>query len=193
MKRGFLPIPVLCLLSACSTNITGLSDAHKDFQCKAPDGVLCTSVSGTYANSLENNLPAQKNEKATSEPASHEGERTKSTDATDAGRTFLPRALDAPNSGDPLRVPPLVLRVWVAPWEDVDGDFNDQHYFYTVVHNGRWMIEANRESIRNQFMPVFPLRKPRPEAEHESPGSTAEAVAADGMAQGRRAVAEPSK
>lgn len=185
MKQyGLVTVPMMCLAMAGCMNFSGLSGSKKEFQCKAPDGVLCTSVSGIYANSLEDNLPALKLEKANFASSSQGKERAQASDATDTGRTFSPRALDAPNSGDPLRIPPLVLRVWVAPWEDADGDFNDQQYIYTVVHNGRWMVETNRENIRNQFKPAFPLRKPKPETGNESE-SAAEAVAADGMSQGR--------
>lgn len=162
-------------LGGCA--FTGLSDAQKDFQCKAPDGVLCTSVSGVYANSLEDNLPAQKTDKTAAHAKYPDG-------AGDAPRTFSPKALDAPNSGDPLRLPPMVLRVWIAPWEDSDGDLHDQQYFYTVLNTGRWMIETNQENIRNKFKPVFPLKKPKPEADNDQSGA-AEAVAADALAQGQ--------
>jgi conjugal transfer pilus assembly protein TraV len=89
---------------------------------------------------------------------------------------FSPRDLATPNSGDPIRMPPLVLRVWIAPWEDTDGDLHDQHYLYTVVHQGKWLIETNHQQIRDAYKPVFPLRgqeKPeeeRPEAASSMPG-----------------------
>jgi conjugal transfer pilus assembly protein TraV len=79
---------------------------------------------------------------------------------------FSPRDLATPNSGDPIRMAPLVLRVWIAPWEDTDGDLHDQHYLYTVVHQGKWLIETNQQQIRDAYKPVFPLRgKDKPEEE----------------------------
>ena len=45
-------------LAAC-TNMSGLSGSSS-YACKAPDGVICDSVSGTYANAVQNNLPSQK-------------------------------------------------------------------------------------------------------------------------------------
>lgn len=89
---------------------------------------------------------------------------------------FSPRDLATPNSGDPIRMAPLVLRVWIAPWEDTEGDLHDQHYLYTVVHQGKWLIETNQQQIRDAYKPVFPLRgqeKPeeeRPEAAGSMPG-----------------------
>jgi conjugal transfer pilus assembly protein TraV len=63
----------------------------------------------------------------------------------------------APTSGIPLRTAPKVLRVWVAPWIDDNGDLHDQSYFYTQVSSGAWTIEASRKRIIDDFKPVFPL------------------------------------
>lgn len=45
-------------LSGC-VNLSGYDAADK-FACKAPDGVLCESMTGIYANAKENNLPGQR-------------------------------------------------------------------------------------------------------------------------------------
>ncbi|MDE2430828.1 MAG: TraV family lipoprotein, partial [Burkholderiales bacterium] len=45
------------VLSGCS--FSGL-DAKSSFSCKAPDGVLCESMTGVYANASLNNLPSQR-------------------------------------------------------------------------------------------------------------------------------------
>jgi conjugal transfer pilus assembly protein TraV len=60
------------------------------------------------------------------------------------------------NSGDPLRTQSRVLRVWIAPWEDSDGDLNDQSYSYLVVDSGRWMIDQSRRNIANEYAPSKP-------------------------------------
>ena len=44
--------------SGCA-NMSGLSGSS-DYACKAPEGVTCDSVSGTYANAIHNNLPSQR-------------------------------------------------------------------------------------------------------------------------------------
>ena len=45
-------------LAGCMS-LSGLS-GNSSYACKAPDGVTCQSVSGTYANAVANNLPAQR-------------------------------------------------------------------------------------------------------------------------------------
>ena len=54
-----------------------------------------------------------------------------------------------------LRTPPRVLRLWVAPWEDADGDFHDQSYVYVVADPGRWGIEHNQKRIVDRYRPTF--------------------------------------
>ncbi len=69
----------------------------------------------------------------------------------------------------PVRQPPLVLRVWMAPYEDEGGDLHDQSYFYTMVHSGKWMIEANRNTISSQFKPIYPLNRPTQSSQEQAP------------------------
>ena len=50
-------VALLCL-SGCA-NLSGL-DGTSSYGCKAPEGVKCDSVSGTYYNAIQNNLPSQR-------------------------------------------------------------------------------------------------------------------------------------
>ena len=50
------------LAAGCASTLSGLGGTQT-YACKAPEGVLCTSVAGVYANSLQNNLPSQRTEK----------------------------------------------------------------------------------------------------------------------------------
>lgn len=68
--------------------------------------------------------------------------------------------------GDPLRSGERVLRVWVAPWVDADGDFHDQSYVYLVVDHGRWIVERERERIERIRPRVLP---PEPKPKRSAP------------------------
>lgn len=48
----------------------------------------------------------------------------------------------------PIRLPPVVLRIWTAPWEDADGDLHNAGYIYTEVEQrrGRWLF--GEEAVR---------------------------------------------
>lgn len=130
-------------LGGCSS-MSGL-DAKDSFSCKAPDGVLCESMTGIYANAQANNLPGQR---VTHGNASTEVSRAK---VAGAGTGVLTRPI---YSGTPIRSAPLVLRVWFAPWEDSDGDLHDQSYVYLPVDSGKWLIEHNRRRIQDAYRPV---------------------------------------
>lgn len=129
-------------LVGCSS-MSGL-DAKSNFACKAPDGVLCESMSGIYANAMAHNLPGQRVNHGGGQP---EVSRAKA----DQGSGALTRPV---TSGTPIRTPPVVLRVWFAPWEDSDGDLHDQSYVFVAVNNGRWLIEHNRRRIQDTYRPV---------------------------------------
>jgi conjugal transfer pilus assembly protein TraV len=133
-------------LAACGS-LSGL-DAKDQFACKAPDGVLCESMTGIYANAQANNLPGQR----VSHGASG-GDPANPAPAAEPGSGVLTKPI---YSGTPIRTAPLVLRVWIAPWEDTDGDLHDQSYLYMPVDSGKWLIEHNRRRIQDAYRPVRP-------------------------------------
>jgi conjugal transfer pilus assembly protein TraV len=115
-------------------------DGETKFACKAPEGVSCASLSGVYANAIADNLPGLRKDK----PA-----------PTVAQQTPSPIQGRAPSSGEPIRTAPKVLRLWIAPWEDADGDLHDQSYVYVVADPGRWVIEHNQRRIIDRYRPTF--------------------------------------
>ncbi len=146
-------------LTGCAGALTGLEGESK-FACKAPDGVTCSSLSGIYANAVANNLPALRKDRK-SELAS----TTQAKDSVITGQVA--------SSGDPLRIQPTVLRIWIAPWEDTDGDLHDQSYLYVVANSGRWAIEHNQRQIVDRYRPTFlkpgttnkSMQKPLPQSQ----------------------------
>ena len=136
------------LLAAC-TNMSGLSGSSS-FACKAPDGVTCDSVSGTYANAVQNNLPSQRPKpEAASSPAA-------AASAVPAARGSPPRAPVPALSPTTLRSSPRVLRLWFKPWEDADRDLYDQGYVYVQIDGGQWLIEHAQRRIREAYAPLRP-------------------------------------
>ena len=145
MKRAILLL--LPTLSAC-VNLAGL-EGKSEFACKAPDGVVCTSVSGVYANALAGALPAQQ---------SQNQDQAKATRESVAGEpkpyAATVSVTSTPAPGTPLLSPPKVLRLWLAPRLDGDGDLHDASYLYVMWHRGEWQIEHARRQIQRQFTPV---------------------------------------
>jgi conjugal transfer pilus assembly protein TraV len=72
-----------------------------------------------------------------------------------AAPTVAPRAATLTNAL-PLRSAPRVMRVWIAPYEDSDGDLNDQKFIYVQIDAGGWNVEHQRELATRSFAPLKP-------------------------------------
>ncbi len=133
-------------LAGCMS-LSGLS-GNSSYACKAPDGVTCQSVSGTYANAVANNLPAQRTRAmptaapAAAPPSSAASAPTVRNASADAAQAL------------PLRSAPRILRLWFKPWEDADRDLYDQGYVYVQVDGGRWLVDHAQRAIREAYAPV---------------------------------------
>lgn len=135
------------MLGGCMS-MSGLSGSSS-YACKAPEGVTCDSVSGTYANAVHNNLPGQRSRSAPSSAAQATSPST------------LSRIPSASASAEPmtLRSSARILRLWFKPWEDADRDLYDQGYVYVQVDSGQWLIEHAQRQIRDAYIPLRPPPK----------------------------------
>jgi conjugal transfer pilus assembly protein TraV len=134
------------------TSLAGLGGST-EFKCSAPSGVPCQSVSGVSANHRAGTLPAQLAARGSSSQAPVEDVAT----SPPAGRTAAPRryfSAQTQPAAAPLgaiRSEPTLIRIWLAPWEDADGDLHDQSTIYLQIDAGRWLIEHNRAQIQRAF------------------------------------------
>jgi conjugal transfer pilus assembly protein TraV len=149
--------PIVALVQGCA--ITGLDGGSK-YACKAPEGVHCDSVSGTYHNAIQNNLPSQR--RAPHVPAADTSPqpappgaaaRTGPVMLNTAARTS-PAENGAAYTAAPLRAAPRVLRLWIKSWEDADRDLVGESLVYVQVDNGRWLVDHVQRQQREPFAPV---------------------------------------
>lgn len=153
MKFFFTSAAMLALLLAGCASMSGLSGSSS-YACKAPEGVACDSVSGTYANALQNNLPSQRRQAGKeSGPSTAEPGGTASTTAPATIPSVAANA-SLPPTPVALRSAPRVLRLWVKPWEDADHDLYDQSYVYVQVDGGRWQVGHVQRQIRDAYAPL---------------------------------------
>ena len=150
--------------------VSGLSGSSS-YACKAPDGVTCDSVSGTYANAIHNNLPSQRSRTAAPPRPADE---PRVPDPRRATSPPLPGALaTASASPMPLRSSARILRLWFKPWEDADRDLYDQGYVYVQIDNGQWLVEHAQRQIRDAYAPLRPPpRTTAPEAREDTTPAT---------------------
>lgn len=170
MTRVFAsPVAAVAIaLSGCAS-MSGL-DAFDSYGCKAPEGVSCISVSGTYANSN----PGGRLSRGPSAPAKSPGDAPA---IYGAASVALAQPAAPGSTTNAIRSNPRLLRVWIAPWEDSDGDLHEEGYVHMVVDNGRWLIEHVRSAARSNVDAVAPPVAPaadaapsKSDAEQISPG-----------------------
>ena len=147
-------------LSGCASTLSGVGGTAT-YACQAPVGAQCTSVSGVYANAGQ----GARQLLGTQQP------RPVASGALGAAPT--PSAITAPTPSPavapaPLRTAPRVLRLWIAPWEDSDGDLHEASTVHVLIDHGRWLMEAVRPAPRGPRMGVTP-----PTTVTTSPANTA--------------------
>jgi conjugal transfer pilus assembly protein TraV len=128
-------------------NLSGL-DGGTRYACKAPDGVACDSVSGTYANAIHDNLPSQRGKRTGAAPQP----KTLRTSPAQTTRA----AAQQPIQAAPLRSDARILRLWVKAWEDSDLDLHDQGFVYVQIDAGQWLIERAQRQVRDAYAPLRP-------------------------------------
>jgi len=170
-----LAVASTIVLGGCASALSGIGGTQS-YACKAPIGAQCTSVSGVYANGSAN---ASANASANSDllelRAMHEALRPQgllampsipaatqitlpaSTGAatTVQASSVLDGTTASPNTAA-LRSPPRVLRLWISPWEDADGDLHDASFINVVIDTGRWLIERVRPAPRSRIDIAMP-------------------------------------
>ena len=193
MKHTLLLAALLpTLLTGCA-GMSGLSGSSDHLACHAPKGVLCSSISGVYANSVAGTLPSQQ--------VNHGGDLLRPqqlppTDPPSAEKGGIPAYpvpsgyVKAPESGEPILSPPQVLRVWIAPWKDQDGDLRDQQYLYVLWDRGHWEINHTERQILREYAPIRPLTPP-PGASSSAASPATLAAEAAGQPSGVPGVPNP--
>jgi conjugal transfer pilus assembly protein TraV len=160
------------VLGGCASSLSGVGGVE-GYACKAPIGAQCTSVSGVYANAGSNaraNANLNANSDLLASRAMHEALRPQGLlgmlSIPFVALKTLPAATDATTT-DPvsdalvgttaslrnaaLRSPARVLRLWIAPWEDADGDLHEASFLHVVIDTGRWLVERVRPAPRSRM------------------------------------------
>ena len=162
------PLLAVLALSGCASTLSGVGGAD-GYACKAPEGAMCTSVSGVYANSKQ----------GTSKPAKPVEKAPTSAAPAIYGASSIAPGIPSGAATGSIRSTPRVLRLWVAPWEDADGDLHEESLVHMVVDTGRWLIEHVRTAPRSRIEGVAPRTTPitpvAPEPATKAPVETPQA------------------
>lgn len=128
------------LVAGCSS----LNIGKNDYSCPGmPDGVQCMAARDVYASTNNGEVPRpSKQEDSKTETATENGKGKESSSIPEKRDVVVdnfvaPRLPDRPI---PVRTPAQVMRIWVAPWEDTNGDLIVPGYVYTEIEPRKWVF-----------------------------------------------------
>lgn len=161
-------------LGGCASTLTGVGGSER-FACQAPVGAQCTSISGVYANAggthpghlaahhapAPSPLPVGFALPARTPPPAHTTAQATRLAALEPVEAAMPAGPATPGGASTpvrgaapsasLRAPARLLRLWIAPWEDSDGDLHEASLLHVVVDAGRWLIERVRPATPSRL------------------------------------------
>lgn len=154
--RTLVLVAMAAAVSGCGS-MSGLGGSA-EFACQAPEGVVCTSVSGVYANSMAGTLPAQRDPDAGRAKPTH----ARTEEVAEKPALVRPHPYQAAPyvsagplvAGEPLLTPARVMRLWIAPFTDEDGDLHGDTYVYVMWDRGEWKLPHTQAQIRRRFAPI---------------------------------------
>ena len=161
MLNRILVVMITTLLSGCAT----------PYGCKGmPDDPKCLSTTEAY----------QVTDNALSAPP----KVSAAVKATVSSNMPNPQLQPVPKIDDPtpIRTPAQVMRIWIAPWEDSDGDLMVSNYVFTELEPRRWMIGKSAPTLSPSLIPLqVEQRPPEKPLEREQVGTEPLNIPKDGL------------
>ena len=116
-------IVTLCVL-ICGVS-TGCSTMNSSFDCPNKAGVQCKSLDQINGMVDDGQIQGRtQSDSKVNEPS---------------GAEFQPYSTTASYfTEEPLRYGEAVQRIWVAPFEDTEGNYHQDHFIYTIAKGGHW-------------------------------------------------------
>ena len=138
-NKLFLHVPALLMPGACSA----LDIGDTEFGCPGkPRGVSCLSTREVYA--LTDGRAGVTDAKL--DPDEPAAPPALVPARTQGGALPVVAASSGPT---PIRSPPRIMRVWIAPFEDANGDLHLTGYLYTEIQPRRWEIGGGPRGSAN--------------------------------------------
>ncbi|RCS68655.1 type IV conjugative transfer system protein TraV [Vibrio casei] len=157
-KNAVMGLGLVATLSGCTLFNVGSGD----YACPGmPDGVQCMSARDVYAATNDGQVPRPMiaGEEDHEEHNDHE-EHKENIGKKGSGDVVIDTyvAPRLPNKPIPIRTPAQVMRIWVAPWEDTNGDLIVTGYIYTEIEPRRWVVGESESETEASFRPLHTKR-----------------------------------
>ena len=145
----------LCLLLLFFALLaTACAGGSSRYGCPAKSGHSCKSVSEVYAEAASGGgnvtdlLQKASENKEGAHAGGITGKRPSKGRVLRRGKDMrkkpgggnIPERRTEDKASMPVYLPPPVIRLWIAPWQDARGVFHSQKYVYMLSGKGRWTI-----------------------------------------------------
>lgn len=154
----WLPAALIMLTAGCS------AQGRSEYGCPGlPDGVVCRDTRATYVatSNVDRLLADQRSQESEGRSSGGiAGDAPAGAIAVPAGE-FLQGAPIIP-----IRSPAVVMRVWIAPWQDESGDLMMPGYVMTEIEARRWQIghDVTVMPSSDYYLQPVPSKNPAPVA-----------------------------
>jgi conjugal transfer pilus assembly protein TraV len=136
-------LAVMWSLQGCSF----LSLGKSEYDCPGGvNGVRCMSARQVYQATETSDYVKTKEEMAESPSNGN----PVSPGKANTGQVAVPRI----NQPVPIRTQAKVMRIWMSPWEDEDGDLHADGYMYTEIESRRWNLGDKFKAPGNEISPL---------------------------------------
>lgn len=160
LLRFVQTLAVVTTLSGCAS---ALSVGSPEYGCSGlPEGVQCMSARDVYAATDDGQVPAPMVKGDDKSKKTTKKDKQTSEKIENTGRDSVVDTYVAPNLPDkpvPIRTPAQVMRIWVAPWEDTNGDLITTGYVYTEIEPRRWVI-GESQMLKSPTLKPLQIIKP---------------------------------
>ena len=141
-----LGLVILTVAPGCSW----LGIGQSSYSCPGGvDGVRCLSARQVYQATEASDYV---------KPANAPGEEDKSALAASSSNVIPQQthqiAVPSIEQPVPIRTQAKVMRIWMAPWEDDDGDLHADGYLYTEIESRRWNLGERFKSPGGAVSPL---------------------------------------
>ncbi|MBY5940575.1 type IV conjugative transfer system lipoprotein TraV [Halomonas sp. DP5N14-9] len=144
------------VISGCSA----LNIGESEYSCSGiPEGVRCMSTKDVYNLTNNGNVPVALGAESVESATRVAGDQPSAggEDPNDVvGNYVSPRLPDRPV---PVRTPAEVMRIWIAPWEDDDGDLIVTGHLYTEIEPRRWVIGEPTANTQPSLKPLQSIQR----------------------------------
>ncbi|MGH8159237.1 MAG: type IV conjugative transfer system lipoprotein TraV [Rhodanobacter sp.] len=153
----------LALIGCSTLALSGCIFGKTKYECPAPTGAACMPVNRLYSLTNEPGQAGIDSATGAVEPG-HSKKRKVVADAPiDVGPQMSAHVAPVPQPGDvvPIRAPARVMRIWVAPWQDENGDLHAASRMFVEIEPQRWAMGQEMVETPKSFFPAQVVESPK--------------------------------